>query len=159
MKLKDYEVPVENLRWRCDPKLFDFECTKELAPLREFIGQERAIRAVEFGLDISNGGYNIYVAGLTGTGKTSIVKYYIEQLIKQRQARGEKFKLEDWCYLYNFQEPDFPLIVDLPQGGGKKFRDQVSELLNRIKEDVGKAFTSEEYKAQSKKMVEEGRSE
>ncbi len=159
MKLKDYEVPVENLRWRCDPKLFDFECTKELAPLREFIGQERAIRAVEFGLDISNGGYNIYVAGLTGTGKTSIVKYYIEQLIKQRQARGEKFKLEDWCYLYNFQEPDFPQIVDLPQGGGKKFRDQVSELLNRIKEDVGKAFSSEEYKAQSKKMVEEGRSE
>ena len=64
MKIKKYEVPVDKLRWECDPKLFDFECTKDLAPLREFIGQERATRAVEFGLNMANSGYNIYVAGL-----------------------------------------------------------------------------------------------
>ena len=43
MDLKKYEVPVEKLRWECDPNLFNFECTEDLAPLREFIGQERAI--------------------------------------------------------------------------------------------------------------------
>ena len=73
MQTKKYEVPVDRLRWRCDPNLFKFECTKDLSPLREFIGQDRAIRAVEFGLSMPNDGYNIYVAGLTGTGKTSMV--------------------------------------------------------------------------------------
>ncbi len=93
MEIKNYEVPVDKLRWECDPSVFSFECTKDLAPLREFIGQERAIRAVEFGLNMPNAGYNIYVAGLTGTGKTSMVKTYIERVIKDREVRGENVTL------------------------------------------------------------------
>src|SRR4030042_4023559 len=119
MELKKYEVPVEQLRWECDPKLFDFECTKDLAPRREFIGQERATRAIEFGLSMTNDGYNIYVAGLTGTGKTTMVKSYIERIIKERTAKEATFSLEDWCYLHNFKELDSPQIVSLPQGKGK----------------------------------------
>ena len=156
MQTKSYEVPVDKLRWRCDPNLFKFECTKDLSPLREFIGQERATKAVEFGLNMPNDGYNIYVSGLTGTGKTSMVKTYIKRLIAEKEARGETFTLEDWCYLHNFQEPDRPQILSLPQGKGKTFRDQVSELLTKVKQEVSKAFSGEEYKAQTKKMVEEG---
>ena len=105
MKTKKYEVPVDKLRWECDPKIFNFKCTKDLAPLREFVGQERATRAVEFGINMTNAGYNIYVAGLTGTGKTSMVKAYIERVIKDQEARGETFQLDDWCYLYNIMNP------------------------------------------------------
>ncbi len=159
MQLEQYEVSADKLRWRCDPGLFPFECTKDLSPLHEFIGQDRAIRAVEFGLNMTNIGYNIYVAGLTGTGKTSVVKTYIERLIKEKEARGETFQLDDWCYLYNFREPDRPQIVSLAQGKGKVFRDQMTELLARVKEELSKAFSSEEYQAQKKKMVEEGRAE
>jgi predicted ATP-dependent protease len=159
MELKKYEVPVEKLHWVCDPKLFGFECTKDLAPLREFIGQERATRAVEFGLNMANSGYNIYVAGLTGTGKTSMVKAYIERVIKEREARGEEFTLEDWCYLYNFKEPDSPRIASLPKGKGKVFRDKVADLLNKIRQELGQAFSSEEYKSQKQKMVEKGQAE
>ena len=79
MQLEKYEIAVDKLRWHCDPSLFQFECTKDLAPLREFIGQERATRAVEFGLNMTTTGYNIYVAGLAGTGKTSMVEAYIER--------------------------------------------------------------------------------
>jgi len=68
MKLNKYEVPVKKLRWECDPGMFTFKCTRDLPPLRKFIGQERATRAVELGLNINSDGYNIYVAGLTGTG-------------------------------------------------------------------------------------------
>ena len=157
MQPEKYEVAVGKLHWQCDPKLFQFECTKDLSPLREFIGQERAIQAVEFGLNMSSTGYNIYVAGLTGTGKTSVVKTYIERLIKERESRGETFQPDDWCYLYNFQEPDRPQIVNLPQGKGKRFQDQLTELLARVKDELGKAFSSEEYQTQKKKMVEEGR--
>jgi predicted ATP-dependent protease len=159
MEPKKYEVPADKLRWECDPKLFDFECTKDLAPLREFIGQERATRAVEFGLNMANSGYNIYVAGLTGTGKTSMVKAYIERVIKGREARGEKFALEDWCYLYNFKEPDSPQIASLPRGKGKAFRDEVTDLLNKIRQELGQAFSSDEYKSQRQKMVEKGQAE
>lgn len=156
MQTKKYEVSIDKLRWRCDPNLFKFECTKDLSPLREFMGQDRAIRAVEFGLSMPNDGYNIYVAGLTGTGKTSMVKTYIKRLIAEKEARGETFALDDWCYLHNFQEPDRPQILSLPQGKGKILRDQIAELLTRVREEVSKAFSSDEYKSQAKKMVEEG---
>jgi predicted ATP-dependent protease len=159
MKIKRYEVPVDKLRWECDPGMFDFECTKELAPLREFIGQERATRAVEFGINMANAGYNIYVAGLTGTGKTSMVKAYIEKVIKERETRGETFGLNDWCYLYNFKEPDNPQIVDLPQGKGKTFREEITDLLSKIRQGLGQAFSGEKYKNQKQKMVEEAQTE
>lgn len=106
MDIKKYEVPSGKLRWECDPSMFRFECTKDLSPLQEFVGQGRATQAVEFGLNMRNSGYNICVAGLTGTGKTSMVKAFIQRLIKQREARGETLPLNDWIYLYNFKIPD-----------------------------------------------------
>jgi Cdc6-like AAA superfamily ATPase len=99
MDIAKYEVATDELRWQCDPAVFDFDCTKDLAPLAEFIGQDRAIRAIEFGLSMNRDGYNIYVAGLTGTGKTSAVKTYIKKLIEKRQAAEQVYRLEDWCYL------------------------------------------------------------
>ncbi|MFA5054563.1 MAG: AAA family ATPase [Dehalococcoidia bacterium] len=155
MKPKQYEVPVEKLRWKCDPGIFEFECTKELSPLGEFIGQERAAKAIEFGLNMSDDGYNIYVAGLTGTGKTTMVKTYIEKLIEEKETRGEMPVIEDWCYLYNFREPDQPQIVSLPQGKGKEFRDDMNQLLNRARKEMRRAFTSDEYKEQKEKVMEE----
>jgi Cdc6-like AAA superfamily ATPase len=129
MELKKFEVPVEQLRTECDPSMFDFNCTKDLAPFREFIGQERAIRGIEFGLSMKNKGYNIYVSGLSGTGKTSIVKTYVNKMVEKRQAEGV-YNPQDWCYLYNFTDADKPQIVNLPQGKGKIFKDQMSKLLN-----------------------------
>jgi predicted ATP-dependent protease len=159
MKINKYEVAVDKLRWECDPKIFDFECTKDLAPLREFIGQKRATRAVEFGLNMANSGYNIYVAGLTGTGKTSMVKSYIERVIKEREGQGETLALEDWCYLHNFKEPDSPRIVNLPQGKGKALREEITALLSKIRQGLGQAFSGEEYKNQKQKTVEEAQAE
>jgi predicted ATP-dependent protease len=159
MALEQFKVPVNKLRWECDPKIFDFACTKDLSPLREFIGQDRAIRAIDFGLNMVNAGYNIYVAGTSGTGKTSMVKAYIARQIKKREEKGEKFTIQDWCYLYNFKEPDRPKIESLPQGKGKQLRDRVNDLLERLKLELGRAFSSEDYKTQRQKTVSEGQSE
>ncbi|MFC1910082.1 AAA family ATPase [Chloroflexota bacterium] len=156
---KKFEVPVNKLRWVCNPSIFDFECTKDLAPLKEFIGQERATRAVEFGLNMKNSSYNIYVAGISGMGKTSMVKTYIEKLIKEKQKKGEKFVIQDWCYIHNFKEADRPVIVSLSKGKGKRFAAEIDELLTRAKEEVARAFSSEEYNRQKQKMAEEGQSE
>ena len=116
MDISKYEVPVDKLCWHCDPTVFDFECTKDLAPLREFIGQDRAIRAIEFGLSMDRDGYNIYVAGLTGTGKTSAVKAYIKKLVEEKERVKDSAQMvKDWCYIYNFTDPDRPEILDLTQ--------------------------------------------
>ncbi len=159
MNLERYEVPIDNLCWRCDPSQFEFQCTKDLAPLREFIGQERAMKAVEFGLNMENNGYNIYVAGLTGTGKTSIVKSYIERVIGERKTRGETAALQDWCYLYNFKETDCPSIVSFPQGKGKLFQTRISELLSSMRQELGRTFTSNEYKSERQKTIEESQTQ
>ena len=129
MGLKKFEVPVDKLRRQCDPAIFDFDCTKEIAPLREFIGQDRAIRAIQFGLSMGHDGYNIFVAGLTGTGKTSMVKTYIDRLIASRQIR-KGFHPLDWAYVYNFADPDSPQAISVPQGTCKNFRNRISILLN-----------------------------
>ena len=156
MDITKYEVPLDKLRWQCDPSIFEFNHTKNLAPLHEFVGQDRAIRAIQFGLSMDRDGYNIYVAGLTGTGKTSVVKTYIQRLVERRKAEAKKRLLEDWCYIHNFADPDRPQSVNLPQGKGKPFRDQLSSLLQKLKEELAKAFSSEGYVNQRKKTVEEG---
>ena len=158
MDLKEYEVPAEQLSVKCDPELFNFECTKDLAPFREFIGQDRAIRGIEFGLQMKNKGYNIYVSGISGTGKTSIVKTYVNKMVEKRLAEGS-YNPDDWCYIYNFVDTDKPQIINLPQGKGKILRDQVTKLLDRLKDEMTKAFSSEEYKTQTKNALQEGQSQ
>ncbi len=153
------ELSTDQLKWFCDPDSLPFECTKELPPLKEFIGQDRAVRSIEFGLSMSQPGYNIYVAGLTGTGKTSMVKSHIEKVVKEREEREGPTHPDDWCYVHNFDDPDRPDIFRLPQGKGKVLRDQMSELLKRLKEELGKAFSSEEYNAARKKILEQGQSQ
>ena len=159
MVMEKHRVSADRLRWQCDPDQLQFTCTEELPSLEEFIGQSRAIEAIRFGLEMNRSGYNIYVAGLTGTGKTTAVQEHIKRLINERQDREESYHPDDWCYVYNFDDPDQPQILKLPQGMGKTFSNQMSTLLQRLKEELGKAFSSEEYGAARGRIVEEGQNE
>jgi hypothetical protein len=152
MGIEKYEVSADKLEWHCDPAQFDFDCTKNLAPLREFVGQDRAIRAIEFGLSMDRDGYNIYVAGLTGTGKTSAVKSQIDKLLEEKQVLQQVRPPEDWLYIYNFSNIERPLVLNLPQGKGKIFKEKIDSLLQRIKEELVKAFASEGYKTEREKL-------
>jgi len=154
MAIEKYEISADELCWQCDPAIFDFDCTKDLAPLREFVGQDRAIRAIEFGLSMEKDGYNIYVAGLTGTGKTSAVKSQIDKLLEEKQASRLTEPPEDWFYLHSFTAPERPQILNLPKGKGKIFKEQISNLLQAIKEELAKTFSSDEYKDERKNIVE-----
>ena len=149
------EVPPNQLRWRCEPAHFSFRCTDELVPLQEFIGQDRAIKAIDFGLAVDQPGYNIFVTGLTGTGKASVVKAHLETLVQGRVASGQASQPCDWCYLYNFADADRPSIVGLPPGKGREFRNSVERLQEQLRTEVPKAFAGEEYEAQRKQITEE----
>ncbi len=89
------EISSDKLRKECDPKLMPCETTKELSPLEQIIGQERAVKALKFGLDIKERGFNIYVAGLPGSGRTTAVKDFLEEV-----AKGKPIP-PDWCYVEN----------------------------------------------------------
>ncbi|MFC1930455.1 Lon-like protease helical domain-containing protein, partial [Chloroflexota bacterium] len=156
---KKFELSLDQLRWYCDTSLLPFDCTEELTPLKEFIGQDRAVRAIEFGLSMDQPGYNVYVAGITGTGKTSMVKSYIERLIKDRESSEGVTSPDDWCYAFNFNDSDRPNIFSIPQGQGKALRGKTFDLLKTLREELSKAFSSEEYVVERKRVVEDGKTQ
>ncbi|HLE76100.1 MAG TPA: ATP-binding protein [Candidatus Bathyarchaeia archaeon] len=133
------ELPAEKLRRECDASFMRCETTQELVPLREIIGQERAVRALKFGIGIREHGFNIYVAGFPGTGRTTAVKNFVEEI-----ARVEPVP-PDWCYVNNFSNPYDPKAIKLPLGKGKEFRDDVKNLIENIRTALPKAFESEDY--------------
>ncbi|MEW6569888.1 MAG: AAA family ATPase [Nitrospirota bacterium] len=153
--LKKYLVPTESLRWVCPPEIFKFECTADIEPIKEFIGQERAIDSINFGLRVERGGYNLFLTGLTGTGKASTIKARLEKFIEQRKAEGIEYRPNDWCYVYNFSDPDHPRILKLAQGVGKSFSNQMEELLKTLKEEIPKTLGSEEVNNQKQEIMSE----
>jgi lon-related putative ATP-dependent protease len=153
--LNKYTVPLEKLRWICPEGIFHFECTTDIEPLKEFIGQERALDSINFGLSVERAGYNLFLTGLTGTGKSSTIKAYLEDFIAERGAGRVKYQFYDWCYVYNFSEPDRPRILKLAHGIGKSFSNHMEELLKTLKEEIPKTFGSEDYNKRKQDAVQE----
>lgn len=142
------ELLPEELSNLCDPASFGFQTTKELQPLDGIIGQGRASAAMEFGLAIKRMGYNIYVAGMTGTGRSSYTKAIINKI-----AQHEKTP-DDWCYVYNFKNPDKPIAISLPAGLGYKLERDIKRLIKSMKIKIPKAFEGEEYEKQKNEIVQ-----
>ena len=156
---KKFEVPWGQVCWQCNTDDFSFECTDELSPLQGFIGQERAIRAIQFGLEVDKPGYNLFVTGLTGTGKGSAIKSHLQTIIDERKAEGERFPIFDWCYVHNFADPDRPQVLRLPSSRGRLLYRGLQELLGTLRGEIPKLFTSEEYTSQRSHIEEEGRAD
>ncbi|MGZ4850479.1 MAG: Lon protease family protein, partial [Candidatus Bathyarchaeia archaeon] len=143
------KLPVEKLRRVCDPSFMQCESTHNLVPLGEIIGQERAVRALKFGLGIKNHGFNMYVAGYPGTGRKTTVKNFVEAQAKVQPVPP------DWCYVNNFSNPYEPRAIQLPAGKGKEFRDDMKNLIENIKTALPKAFESEDYAARRETTIRE----
>lgn len=133
------ELAADQLRRRCDPARFSFTSTAEAPELDEIIGQERATRAIAFGIEIPYPGYNVFATGPAGAGKTSIITRFLESKAATRPVPP------DWGYIHNLREPDRPSAVRLPPGGGIKLRDQVSALLAQVADTLEKTFASDQY--------------
>ncbi len=151
-----YEVPADKLTWLCDLSLLPFNCTADMTPLVDFIGQERAIRAIQFGLGVDKPGFNIFVTGLTGTGKTSIIKAFLKKITTERiPADAESAFPEDWCYVYNFNDPDRPQILKIRRGWGKTLKADMDQLVQTLQREAKRMFESDEFAQQRQSMIEE----
>jgi lon-related putative ATP-dependent protease len=133
------ELPPESLRKICEAKFIRCETTEDLVPTSEIIGQERAVRALKFGLGIKDHGFNIYVAGYPGTGRKTAVKNFVEEVARDKPVPP------DWCYVNNFSNQYEPKAIRLPPGKGKEFRDDVKNLIENIRTALPKAFESDDY--------------
>ena len=143
------ELKPEELVERCDIGNFDFETTKSLEPIDSIIGQGRAASSMEFGLAIKRFGYNIYVSGIIGTGRNSYTKKVVNNI-----AKNEKTP-DDWCYVYNFKQPDIPKCINLPAGMGYKLEKDMKRLVKTLKIKIPKAFNGEDYEKQKNKIVQD----
>jgi lon-related putative ATP-dependent protease len=121
--------------------------TEELPPLEGIIGQERAVRALQFGLNVESVGFNTYVAGPPGIGKMTAVQAFLEELAKQKETPP------DWCYVNNFDDPYQPKALKLPPGRGRELQQDMRTLIQHVREAIPKAFESDEYNAKREEIL------
>jgi lon-related putative ATP-dependent protease len=133
----------------CAPDIFTFNTTDELPDVKETIGQEKALHALDFGLSLDSAGFNIFILGEHGTGKMTTVKSFLS-----RKAMNEPVP-QDWCYVYNFKDPDTPVAISLNPGDAVVFQKNMEELIKILKVEIPKVFESKEYEKQKNKIIEE----
>ena len=147
--MKKTELNYKDLKAVCDPAIFEFETTAELEPITTGIGQDRGIKALEFGVNVDVKGYNLYLEGPTGVGKTMYTKNYLESIAKKKKAPS------DWCYIYNFDNPNEPVAVQLNAGQGIEFKETMERFINDIKVDIKSTFNNEEFEKEKKLIRQE----
>lgn len=148
MKNKN-ELSYKDLKITCDEKIFNFETTEELEPIQSGIGQDRGIKALEFGLQVDIKGYNLYLEGPSGVGKTMYTKNYLEKIAPKKKTPS------DWCYIYNFDNPNQPIAVGLPAGQGKEFKEAMDGFIKEIRKDIKKTFNADDFEKEKALIKQE----
>ena len=143
------ELSPEDLKWSCEAEQFSFSTTEELPELDGLIGQDRATEALEFGVRIGRFGYNVFVMGPRGAGKSTAVRSVLETHAAQRPLPS------DWCYVHNFEDPKCPNAIELPAGRGKALASDMKELVAELATQIPRAFEGENYQRQRNEITQE----
>lgn len=133
----------------CDLKRLDFTTTDELEPLAQPLGQERALEAIEFAIDIEQQGFNLFVVGAPGLGKQELVQQILKQRVQDAEYRW------DWCYVNNFANPQQPRVLRLPLGIGQKLRIDMESLVEDLLTALPSSFQSDEYRNRRQEIEQE----
>lgn len=148
--IRKNELLPKDLKARINPKEVTFNPLDTVLDTTELIyGQERGVKAFDFGLDINVKGYNIYFEGPTGVGKTMYIKKYLMEKAKERETP------DDWCYVYNFTNPNEPVSIQLKAGEGLEFKDAMNVFISTIRPYLQNAFKEEELEKEKVVINEE----
>ena len=144
--MRKEELSYKDLKNYCNPNIFKFDTTEELDDSNVVYGQDRGIKALEFGLSVDSKGYNLYVEGPSGVGKTMYTKKYVGKVAEKKKVP------DDWCYIYNFDNPNEPIAVSLSAGQGKEFRSDMDAFIDDISKDIKLTFKNEDFEKQKTLM-------
>jgi len=144
---KHTELTPEDLRWKCDPDLLEFDSTQDLKPIEGILGQERALKAMRLGVEMRAPGYNIFICGMSGSGKATTVKQMLETI------GADCPPLFDYAYVNNFKDSDRPTLLKFPKGKAKVFRKNLMHAIEILKIKIPQALESEDYIERKKKIV------
>lgn len=145
----EFELSYKSLKSICNPSLFKFDTTETLEPIQGGIGQERGIKALEFGLNVDINGYNLYVEGPSGVGKTMYTKHFLDSISKKKKIP------QDWCYVYNFDNPNEPVAIPLSAGQGKEFKEAMDKFVKDITRDIRDTFNNEDFEKEKALIKQE----
>lgn len=145
------KINPEKLYWKCPEDNFKFESTAELEPLHEIIGQPRAIESLKLGAEINAIGYNIFVTGLTGTGRTSAVEQILNQISENSQ---KNIQINDFAYVNNFEDEDKPILLRFPKGVAKIFAQEMDDSIHYLRSRLPKYFDDENFQSSRKKIID-----
>ena len=137
-------LSTDKLRWRCDPSVLGFDSTSELEPAPGVLGQEEAVEALRFGLEIHAPGQNIYVRGLEGTGRLTTVQRLLEDI------EPESPLAPDYLYVHNFDHPDRPRLITVERGRGELLAEKLTELRDYITQELASELGGEQAMARRK---------
>ena len=142
-------LPIEDLRWYCPQDMIPAETTEGIEPIEGIIGQDRALKALKLGVELYSPGYNVFVCGLSGTGKATTIKTILEKL------QPRKVLTRDYCYVHNFDDPDRPRLLTFERGMGRRFQADMSEAMQLVLERVPGQFEEEEFLKQKQALIDE----
>ena len=141
-------LPPEKLRWRCDPASLPYETTAELEPISGDIGQERALRALRMGVELTASGYNLFVCGLSGSSRGGMIVRMIEEMHPQAEPAPDR------CYVNNFKNADRPRLLTLGRGQANAFKKEVESGIDFLRRRIPQVFEGEPFQRQKTRIVE-----
>ncbi|MGD8266125.1 MAG: ATP-binding protein, partial [Chromatiales bacterium] len=144
-----YRLTGNQLYRACDRSQFRFETTADLETLGTAVGQERALDAIAFGVDMAHDGFNLYVMGSTGLGRHTFVREALEE------RAGLAPPPFDWCYVANYQQPHTPVVLKLPAGMGRRLRQDMKQLIEDLLSAIPAAFQGDEYRRRANEITAE----
>ncbi|MEZ5923024.1 MAG: AAA family ATPase [Hyphomicrobiaceae bacterium] len=145
-------VPVEKLRRTFDPSRLGFATTAELEPVQGLIGQDRALRAIRFGVSIRQSDFNLFVLGPPESGKSTAVQSFL------KEKAGAEAPPSDWVYVNNFSDPEKPKAIRLPTGRAERLARAMIETVEELKTALPAMFESDEYQSRRRAIDEQVRS-
>jgi len=146
---KHSELKPEDLRWTCDPEIFDFDTTKTVKPVEGIIGQERALKALRIGVDLKSPGYNIFITGLSGTGKFTTIKKVLESISTNHS------KLYDYAYVNNFKDEDRPVLLVFDAGKAIHFKKDLNRTIKFLQEKIPQVLLIDPFLSKKKQILGE----
>ncbi len=141
------ELSVDQLAWNCPEDWIQWQGSDEIEPATTIVGQDRAVEAIAFGLGLNSIGYNVFVTGLSGTGRLTTIKRFLDNLADHNEPP------DDVCFVFNFKAPEQPSVIFVEPGAGRRFRDAMEGLVKELSESVPRVLGDKEFRHQMERAV------